>query len=96
MLSKESRTNMAGHQTYSPSKLRNFCIDLLTASGRKKPKTDHPPPVPVKDVTKNLLFDDSILIISLTVVAFAVRLYKINYPTSVVFDEVHFGGFASR
>ncbi|KAG0024937.1 hypothetical protein BGZ81_007538 [Podila clonocystis] len=25
-----------------------------------------------------------------------VRLWKIGYPTSVVFDEVHFGGFASK
>ena len=32
----------------------------------------------------------------LTIVACAVRLFKIYQPTSVVFDEVHFGGFASK
>ena len=63
---------------------------------RKKTKKDHPPPVAVKDFTKNLPFDDSVLLIALTVVAAIVRLYRINYPTSVVFDEVHFGGFATK
>jgi len=32
----------------------------------------------------------------LTVVALFVRLFRIYQPTSVVFDEVHFGGFASK
>ena len=63
---------------------------------RKKTKTDHPEPVVVKDHTKNLPFDDIFLVILLTVIATVVRLYKIDYPTSVVFDEVHFGGFASK
>ncbi|CAI2164674.1 4828_t:CDS:10 [Funneliformis geosporum] len=32
----------------------------------------------------------------LILVAFVVRLYRIDQPTSVVFDEVHFGGFATK
>lgn len=32
----------------------------------------------------------------LTIVAAFVRLYGIHKPSSVVFDEVHFGGFASK
>ncbi|KAI9848546.1 MAG: hypothetical protein M1837_007215 [Sclerophora amabilis] len=32
----------------------------------------------------------------LTVLAAAVRLFRIYQPSSVVFDEVHFGGFASK
>ncbi|KAG0305352.1 hypothetical protein BGZ98_004259 [Dissophora globulifera] len=32
----------------------------------------------------------------ITAVALVVRLWAIGYPTSVVFDEVHFGGFASK
>lgn len=62
----------------------------------KKSKKDHPLKVLVKDYTKNLPFDDTILVISLTVLAAVVRLWRIDYPTSVVFDEVHFGGFASK
>ncbi|PWN19306.1 PMT-domain-containing protein [Microstroma glucosiphilum] len=32
----------------------------------------------------------------LTILALVVRLWKIGQPSSVVFDEVHFGGFASK
>ncbi|KAI6636763.1 hypothetical protein MCOR14_005107 [Pyricularia oryzae] len=33
---------------------------------------------------------------AITALAAAVRLFRIYQPTSVVFDEVHFGGFASK
>lgn len=36
-----------------------------------------------------------IYVLILTVVAIATRFYKISYPDEVVFDEVHFGKFAS-
>ncbi|EPQ25682.1 uncharacterized protein PFL1_06754 [Pseudozyma flocculosa PF-1] len=36
------------------------------------------------------------IIAALVVVALAVRLHKLAQPSSVVFDEVHFGGFASK
>ncbi|KZT71964.1 glycosyltransferase family 39 protein [Daedalea quercina L-15889] len=35
------------------------------------------------------------MIAILTILAFALRFYKINHPDQVVFDEVHFGKFAS-
>jgi dolichyl-phosphate-mannose-protein mannosyltransferase len=35
-------------------------------------------------------------IIVLILIAGLVRLYEIDNPTEVVFDEVHFGGFASK
>jgi dolichyl-phosphate-mannose-protein mannosyltransferase len=34
--------------------------------------------------------------LALTVVAFGVRFWRIEHPSEVVFDEVHFGGFASQ
>ncbi|KAF8074871.1 glycosyltransferase family 39 protein [Lyophyllum atratum] len=38
----------------------------------------------------------SVIVVSiLTTLAFALRFYKINHPDQVVFDEVHFGKFAS-
>ncbi|RDB20864.1 Dolichyl-phosphate-mannose--protein mannosyltransferase 4 [Hypsizygus marmoreus] len=38
----------------------------------------------------------SVIVVSiLTALAFALRFYKINHPDQVVFDEVHFGKFAS-
>ncbi|KAH0607434.1 uncharacterized protein H6S33_002468 [Morchella sextelata] len=36
------------------------------------------------------------LLALLTVVAIGIRLFRIYQPTSVVFDEVHFGGFATK
>ncbi|KAF9273732.1 Protein O-mannosyl-transferase 1 [Mortierella alpina] len=36
------------------------------------------------------------IVSAITVLALVVRLWAIGYPTSVVFDEVHFGGFASK
>jgi dolichyl-phosphate-mannose-protein mannosyltransferase len=36
-----------------------------------------------------------VALVMVTIVAFATRFYKINYPNEVVFDEVHFGKFAS-
>ncbi|TBU37009.1 O-mannosyltransferase [Dichomitus squalens] len=36
-----------------------------------------------------------VMIVALTTIAFALRFYKINHPDQVVFDEVHFGKFAS-
>jgi dolichyl-phosphate-mannose-protein mannosyltransferase len=49
-----------------------------------------------RDGRLNLSFDDTFLLLTLTAIAAAVRLYRIDYPTSVVFDEVHFGGFATK
>ncbi|KAA1475473.1 glycosyltransferase family 39 protein [Dentipellis sp. KUC8613] len=37
-----------------------------------------------------------IVVATLTALAFALRFYKINHPDQVVFDEVHFGKFASH
>ncbi|CAG8634673.1 1758_t:CDS:10 [Dentiscutata erythropus] len=39
---------------------------------------------------------DTYNLIGLTIIAFFVRLFHIEHPNSVVFDEVHFGGFASK
>ncbi|KAF9085904.1 hypothetical protein BGX23_009297 [Mortierella sp. AD031] len=36
------------------------------------------------------------IVLGICVLSLIVRLWHIGYPTSVVFDEVHFGGFASK
>ncbi|GKT66618.1 dolichyl-phosphate-mannose-protein mannosyltransferase [Colletotrichum tofieldiae] len=36
------------------------------------------------------------IMLGLTILAAIIRLFRIYQPTSVVFDEVHFGGFASK
>ncbi|KAL1845038.1 hypothetical protein VTK73DRAFT_1296 [Phialemonium thermophilum] len=51
-------------------------------------------------VTDNDIFllpvSDYQIMLALTVLGALVRLFRIYQPTSVVFDEVHFGGFASK
>ncbi|KAH9963295.1 glycosyltransferase family 39 protein [Russula dissimulans] len=44
----------------------------------------------------NLTHGEWKLLVVLTAIASAVRLFRISKPESVVFDEVHFGKFASR
>ncbi|KAI9005887.1 Dolichyl-phosphate-mannose-protein mannosyltransferase-domain-containing protein [Gaertneriomyces semiglobifer] len=53
------------------------------------PPTSRKPHRPVNDA--NLL-----ILIILTLLSAAVRLFRISSPSEVVFDEVHFGGFASK
>lgn len=36
------------------------------------------------------------MLVLVVILAVFVRMYKLGQPTSVVFDEVHFGGFASK
>ncbi|KAL2831215.1 Dolichyl-phosphate-mannose-protein mannosyltransferase-domain-containing protein [Aspergillus cavernicola] len=51
-------------------------------------------------VTNNNIFrlptSDYKIMVLATIVAAVVRLFRIYQPTSVVFDEVHFGGFATK
>ncbi|KAJ5124727.1 uncharacterized protein N7515_008552 [Penicillium bovifimosum] len=69
-----------------------------------KPKNRKPVPPPktyASDGVKNndifkLPGSDYKLLVLVTLIAAAVRLFRIYQPTSVVFDEVHFGGFASK
>ncbi|KAK4049599.1 Dolichyl-phosphate-mannose--protein mannosyltransferase 1 [Microbotryomycetes sp. JL201] len=44
----------------------------------------------------NLSTGETRVVAGLTVLAAVVRLWKIGRPSSVVFDEVHFGGFANK
>jgi dolichyl-phosphate-mannose-protein mannosyltransferase len=47
-----------------------------------------PVSVPVKQKSE---WDYWLAIVILTLLAFATRFYRIDYPNEVVFDEVHFG-----
>ncbi|CCG81347.1 Protein mannosyltransferase 1 [Taphrina deformans PYCC 5710] len=62
----------------------------------KSPKTVADPATTVEIRQPTSSLSDFNLLAGVTLVALAVRLYKLNWPTSVVFDEVHFGGFASK
>ncbi|KAK9860915.1 hypothetical protein MYU51_006309 [Penicillium brevicompactum] len=77
-------------------------------SGRSRSRSPKPKSKPAavpqsyasEGVKNNDIFQlpgsDYKLIVLVTMIAAAVRLFRIYQPTSVVFDEVHFGGFASK
>jgi dolichyl-phosphate-mannose-protein mannosyltransferase len=48
-----------------------------------------------KKVTKDNEIDYKIVLVVITVLAFVTRFWGISHPNEVVFDEVHFGKFAS-
>lgn len=67
---------------------------MVKAKGPKDVSRRSASPVPpLKEVPGTT---DSRLLLGVTLIAGAIRLYRLNYPSSVVFDEVHFGGFASK
>jgi len=51
-------------------------------------------PPTVKPTRENPYLDKAALL-GITILAFITRFYRIDYPDEVVFDEVHFGKFAS-
>ncbi|KAJ9155344.1 Dolichyl-phosphate-mannose--protein mannosyltransferase 1 [Pleurostoma richardsiae] len=63
-------------------------------------KTERPDDYSSEGVEDNDIFllpvSDYQIMLGLTVLAAIVRLFRIYQPSSVVFDEVHFGGFASK
>ncbi|QDS68433.1 hypothetical protein FKW77_010800 [Venturia effusa] len=55
-------------------------MDAIAAQASKKPASD---------------WDFKVALVVVTIVAFLTRFYGIRHPNQVVFDEVHFGKFAS-
>jgi dolichyl-phosphate-mannose-protein mannosyltransferase len=69
-----------------PNRKRDKSPSLLTPPSTRKRVF---PPLPANPISFNA-------IICLLILALAVRLAYIDHPQQVVFDEVHFGKFASR
>lgn len=71
-----------------------------THHSKQKTKASKPKDYTSEGVDDNDVFllpvSDYKVTLAVTIVAALVRLYRIYQPTSVVFDEVHFGGFASK
>ncbi|KAF8419734.1 Dolichyl-phosphate-mannose-protein mannosyltransferase-domain-containing protein [Tirmania nivea] len=84
----EKSTVQERSRSFSPRPKKKKQAHKLKAMGQ-------PPTVKDNDIFL-LPASDYQIMLALTVVATAVRLYKIWQPTSVVFDEVHFGGFATK
>lgn len=79
----------------SPS-LRAKTIDNAgMANGKLQPyRVSTPPSTRAKE--RSLSYLDKVLLAIVGVIAVVIRYYKLWQPSSVVFDEVHFGGFARK
>lgn len=75
----------------SPSKKSN---------AQDSPKIKATKPAPAAEKSKERIAEKShswfsVVLITMTLLAFITRVWLINFPSEVVFDEVHFGKFAS-
>ncbi|OCF37575.1 dolichyl-phosphate-mannose-protein mannosyltransferase [Kwoniella heveanensis BCC8398] len=72
-----------------PQNVRSY--NELDEEKRRSPR----PSPPDSSIHSELLLSWSLGTL-LTIIAFIVRFYRIGHPSQVVFDEVHFGSFASH
>lgn len=78
-----------------------FGDDLVTADlkyekGEKRDYVVTEPTKLVQDARSHKSIGENILLAVLLLASLAGRLYMLSQPSSVVFDEVHFGGFARK
>ncbi|GAA5998507.1 hypothetical protein JCM5350_006501 [Sporobolomyces pararoseus] len=94
------------HHQEKPSSFYSLAsADKLSLTNRSS-VTKHDRPVPESKRIKskweklggglNLQPGETRVLLGLTLLGAVVRLWKIGRPSSVVFDEVHFGGFANK
>ncbi|RFU24529.1 hypothetical protein B7463_g11802, partial [Scytalidium lignicola] len=92
-----AKSNKSGH--LSPEKASRRSRSP-SPSSKKRAANKNPKDYTSEGVSDHDVFllpgSDYQAMISLTVLAAFVRLFRIYQPSSVVFDEVHFGGFASK
>ncbi|KAI8915493.1 Dolichyl-phosphate-mannose-protein mannosyltransferase-domain-containing protein [Powellomyces hirtus] len=75
-----SKTPVDDDDKYSPRKLKSAVAVATSAA-------------PTAEADTNISLG---VLVTLTILALGVRLFQISNPSQVVFDEVHFGGFASK
>ncbi|CCF60596.1 hypothetical protein KAFR_0K02400 [Kazachstania africana CBS 2517] len=69
-------------------------LDIVKGPKRSFLKTE--PSGLLKDLRTSRSILEKILLVTLGIITIIVRAHGLSYPDSVVFDEVHFGGFASE
>lgn len=70
--------------------------DFNVIEGPVRPFLVSAPPADLHKLRVPTTSKEKIIIAALLSVTAAIRLYNLPWPDSVVFDEVHFGGFASK
>ncbi|GCE98195.1 dolichyl-phosphate-mannose--protein mannosyltransferase 1 [Zygosaccharomyces mellis] len=70
-------------------------VDLNIKRGPSRPYVVSEPPEKLGKLRTVHTRNERLLVATLAVITGAVRLYNLSWPNSVIFDEVHFGKFAS-
>lgn len=70
-------------------------VDLKIKRGPSRPYVVSEPPEKLGRLRTVHTRNERLLVATLAVITGAVRLYNLSWPNSVIFDEVHFGKFAS-
>ena len=89
------------HRQVGLQKLANKAsesTELLSLPSDDSSGREHPTFINQKEALKHKLADEpkQLILVGVTIAALLLRLFSIHFPAQVVFDEVHFGGFASR
>ncbi|KAI1495817.1 dolichyl-phosphate-mannose-protein mannosyltransferase 1 [Biscogniauxia marginata] len=88
---------MGKPNTAKPSSAEGGAYTSLKPTSKSKKRHDDYTSDGVEDNDVFLLpVSDYQVMLLVTIIGAVVRLFRIYQPTSVVFDEVHFGGFASK
>ncbi|KAI1493234.1 dolichyl-phosphate-mannose-protein mannosyltransferase 1 [Biscogniauxia mediterranea] len=88
---------MGRSNSTKPSSAKGGTYSSLKPTGKPKKHHDDYTSDGVDDNDVFLLpVSDYQVMLLVTIIGAVVRLFRIYQPTSVVFDEVHFGGFASK
>lgn len=82
--------------TGSSSKGQDPVIDLAIKQGPMRPFIVSEPPKNLAQLRTVYTLKERILVSLLAVFTVAVRMHNLSWPNAVIFDEVHFGGFASK
>ncbi|GAV46747.1 hypothetical protein ZYGR_0A03420 [Zygosaccharomyces rouxii] len=70
-------------------------VDLDIKQGPSRPYVSSEPPEKLSKLRTVHTKNERLLVATLAIITGAVRLYNLSWPNSVIFDEVHFGKFAS-
>ncbi|ORX40287.1 putative Dolichyl-phosphate-mannose--protein mannosyltransferase 2 [Kockovaella imperatae] len=81
MKESDADTKLRDRDLYPPP-----TVDVASFGGRRR----------VGKVDLGLKRREWVILAIVSVLGAFIRLWRLSYPTSVVFDEVHFGGFASK
>ncbi|CDO94156.1 unnamed protein product [Kluyveromyces dobzhanskii CBS 2104] len=89
----DEKTAVKGHECVLDS---DSVGDIQVGKGPLRPFLVTEPPKDLKSIRTMTSSKERLVVVALGVIAAVVRLWNLSDPSSVVFDEVHFGKFAAK